>query len=103
MTNILKWQEFNESRSINPDAEVRNRGDVVFSAESEKVLDNKDHFPINTESQARNALARASQYETVPDWYDGTLYELVKKVHNKVKRKYPEIKVTEKSENPGKD
>ena len=86
MVNILKWEEFNESKKLDPKAKIRNRGNVVFPAGSEKVLDDKDHFPINTESQARNALARASQYDKCPDWYDGTLKELVKKVYNKVKR-----------------
>lgn len=106
MKNILKWDEFNnvsEKKKLDPDAAIRNRGNVVFSAGSEKVLDNKDHFPYGDILHARNALSRASQYNKVPDWYDGTLEELVKKVHDKVKRKYPEIKVTEKSEKPGKD
>lgn len=103
MTMILKWEQFNESRKLDPEAKLRNRGLVVFPAGSSKVLDDKDHFPINTVEQARNALARASQYEEVPEWYDGTLAQLVKRVHNKVKREYPEIEVTEKSEKPGKD
>lgn len=102
MKNILKWDEF-LTEKINPEAEVRNRGLVVFSSDSSLVNDKKDHFPINDENQARNALARASQYDTVPKWYEGTLKELVQKVHNKVKEEYPDIKVTEKSENPGKD
>ena len=103
MANILKWEEFNEGKKVDPEAKIRNRGNVVFPASSAKVTDDKDHFPINTESQARNALARASQYDKCPSWYDGSLTELVKKVHNKVKREYPDIEVTEKSEKPGKD
>ncbi len=86
----------------NPEAAVRNRGDVVFPSGSSKVTDDKDHFPINTASQARNALARVNQYDSVPNWFDGSLEELVKHVQNKVKRTYPEIKVTEKSGRPGK-
>ena len=106
MKNILKWDEFNivsEKKKLDPDAAIRNRGDLVFCAEIEKLTDYKDHFPINTKTQARNALARASQYDKCPDWYDGSLKELVKKVHNAVKGKYPDIEVTEKSEKPGKD
>ena len=85
-----------------PKAKVRNRGTVVFPAESDKVKDNKDHFPINTAAQARNALSRASQYTKVPKWYDGSLSSLVKEVQSKVKSKYPSIKTTKKSAKPGK-
>lgn len=103
MSKILKWEEFNVSeKKHNPESSIRNRGDVVFPVDSEKVLDDKDHFPINNINQARNALARASQYDDVPDWYDGTLSELVKKVHDRVKEKYPDIETTKKSEKPGK-
>ena len=90
-------------RKKDPEAKLRNRGNVVFPVGSKNVNDDKDHFPINDEDQARNALTRASQYNEVPDWYNGTLEKLVKKVQKKVKRAYPEIEVTEKSENPGKN
>lgn len=89
------------SEEENPEAKVRNRGNVVFPAESSSVKDNKDHFPINSESQARNALARASQYSSVPKWYTGTLDSLVGKVQSRVKGKYPSIETTKKSATPG--
>lgn len=94
--------KLNESKK-DPKAEIRNRGDVVFSAGSKYVTDDKDHFPINNEKQARNALARANQYKEKPEWYKGTLAGLVKKVHNAVNSKYKNIEVTEKSLHPGKD
>lgn len=78
-----------------PKAKVRNRGDVVFPAGSSKVNDDKDHFPINNIAQARNALARVAQYDSVPPWFDGTLKELVEKVKSAVKNKYPSIEVSE--------
>ena len=74
------------------------RGNVIFPYESPKVKDNKDHFPINNIRQARNALARVAQYDSVPDWYDGTLEEVQKKVRQTVKKAYPTINVTENSE-----
>lgn len=86
-----------------PKAAVRNKGDVVFPAGSKYVKDDKDHFPINSEDQARNALARASQYDKVPAWYDGSLSDLVKKVQSAVKCKYSNIETTGKSAKPGKD
>ena len=91
----------NEAKK-NPKAKVRNRGDVVFPAESNAVKDDKDHFPINSEDQARNALARASQYSSAPDWYSGSLETLVKKVSSAVHKKYPSIKVTKAGKTPGK-
>tara|TARA_R110000824_G_scaffold101711_2_gene241580 strand:- start:1193 stop:1528 length:336 start_codon:yes stop_codon:yes gene_type:complete len=84
-------------------AKVRNRGTVVFPAESQKVKDDKDHFPINNIDQARNALGRASQYKSVPSWYDGSLDSLVKKIQSRVKEKYSSIDTTEASAEPGKN
>lgn len=104
MENIYNFNDFiNESKKENPNAKVRNRGDVVFSAENPKVKDNKDHFPINSEKQARNALARINQYDKTPEWYDGELKEMIKKVVSRIESKYPSIDTSEKSKNPGKD
>ena len=83
-------------------AKLRNRGDVVFPADSPKVVDDKDHFPINNKNQARNALARVNQYSAAPKWYKGSLDSLVKKVAAAVKKKYKGIEVTKKAETPGK-
>lgn len=88
---------------LDPKAKVRHRGKCVFPAESRRVKDKKDHFPINDADQARNALARANQYSKVPAWFDGTLAELAKAVANKVHKEYPSIEVTEKSKKPGKN
>ena len=79
---------------LDPKAQVRNRGDVVFPANSKKVKDNKDHFPINNPDQARNALSRVAQYSSVPSWYAGSLSELQAAVRGAVSRKYKGIKVT---------
>jgi hypothetical protein len=98
--NKLEGEIIEEEK--NPSAKLRHRGDVVFPAGSAKVKDDKDHFPVNNINQARNALARASQYNKVPSWYTGSLSELVKKVQNKAHRKYPSIEVTKKSAKPGK-
>jgi len=91
-----------KKKKKDPKAKVRNRGDVVFPAGSKSVKDDKDHFPINSKAQARNALARASQYSSVPKWYAGGLKSLVKAVQRKVKAKYPGIETTKKSAKPGK-
>jgi len=83
-------------------AKARERGTCVFSSTHGSVKDNKDHYPINSISQARNALARASQHKGSPPWYSGTVSGLVSAVRGAVKRKYPSIKTTEKSKNPKK-
>jgi len=82
--------------------EAKERGDCVFQSTNPKVADDKDHFPINTAAQARNALARANQYSSAPKWYKGSLDSLVKAVARAVKRKYKSIDVSKASETPGK-
>lgn len=79
------------------DAKERSRPNPVFDHTDPKVLDDADHFPINTENRARNALARANQYSDSPKWYDGSLTELKKTVADAVKKAYPEIEVTEEA------
>jgi len=101
LNESAKEVDLNEEKK-NPDAKVRNRGNVVFPAGSKKVKDDKDHFPINNKAQARNALARANQYKKSPSWYAGSLDELVKRVASAVKGKYKGIQVSEDSEKPGK-
>jgi hypothetical protein len=78
------------------------RGAFIFPKSHPKVKEG-DHFPINTEGRARNALARANQYSKAPSWYRGSLSELVNTVARAVKRKYPGIEVSKKSKKPGKD
>lgn len=99
---MINRRKLFESNDKDPKAKVRNRGDVVFPAESSLVKDDKDHFPINSESQARNALARASQYKSAPDWFKGSLKKLVTTVASKVHKKYPSIDITEAGKTPGK-
>jgi hypothetical protein len=78
-----------------PKAGVRNRGKVVFTAESPKVKDDKDHFPIGDIGHARNALSRMSQYKTVPTWYKGSLSALKNAIKRAVKKAFPSIEVSE--------
>lgn len=79
---------------LDPKAKVRNRGTVCVPASSAK--DKKDHFPINSEAQARNALARVHQYSSVPAWYSGSLKSLQELVSRKVHSKYKGIGKSEK-------
>jgi len=74
---------------------AQKRGTCIFPSSSSKVKDDKDHFPINNVRQARNALARAGQYDSSPPWYKGSLSDLKKAIRNAVKRAYPSIEVTE--------
>ena len=82
-------------------AKSRSRGKAIFPYDSPKVKKDKppykDHFPINTEKQARNALSRVNQYKRVPPWYNGTLPQLKKAVAAAVKKAYPSIEVSKKS------
>ena len=93
-TNYEKLAAKSEKKKLDPKAKVRNRGTVCVPAESAK--DKQDHFPINSESQARNALARVHQYSSAPEWYKGSLSGLQALVSRKVHSKYPGIKIEKK-------
>jgi hypothetical protein len=84
------------TEKIDPKAKIRNRGTVVFPAESGSVNDKKDHFPINDENQARNAWARAHQFTSAPPWYRGSLKSLQDAVKRKIKSKYKSIEFSDK-------
>ena len=77
------------------------RGDCVFQSTSPSVTDNKDHYPINSLAQARNALARVMQHDGSPSWYKGSLAGLQKAVKRAVYAKYPGLK-SRKEEREGK-
>ena len=64
----------------------------MFDNKNPKVTDNKDHFPINDLAHARNALARAMQYDSSPPWYSGSLKSLQDTVKRAVYKKYPALK-----------
>lgn len=95
--------ESKKAKEHDPKAAIRNRGDVVFPADCKSVKDDKDHFPINSIAQARNALARVNQYTSAPSWYSGSLDTLVKKVVSAVHKKYPSIEVSKAAKKPGKN
>lgn len=78
-----------QSEKLDPKAKVRNRGDVCVPAE--RADDHKDHFPINSIDQARNALSQVAKYKSSPSWYKGTLKSLQELVSRKVHTKYPSI------------
>lgn len=79
------------------------RINFIFPANHPKVNDNKGHYPLGNVAQARNALARASQHKEVPEWWKGSLKELVSSVARKVKKEYPSIEVSEAAKKPGKN
>lgn len=78
------------------------RGICVFPSHHSKVTDKNDHFPINNERQARNALSRVNQFSSAPKWYSGSLESLVNSVVQAVSAKYENIEISDKSKNPGK-
>lgn len=94
ITSLIIEAKKKEKKKLDPKAKVRNRGTVCVPASSAK--DKKDHFPINDEGQARNALARVHQYSSVPSWYGGSLKSLQSLVSGKVHSKYPSIGKSDK-------
>jgi hypothetical protein len=97
-----KFASSKDATKLDPKANIRNRGKCVFPAGEGKNKSQKDHFPINDISQARNALARASGLTKAPDWFKGSLKDLVLSVTRKVHSEYPSIAITSKSKKPGK-
>lgn len=93
---MKKFNEFVNEKKV---PKYADRGDCVFPAGSKKVKDKKDHFPINSENQARNALSRTGEYSSTPSWYDGSLEELKASIRSHVKNKYKSIKVSENMTN----
>lgn len=89
-----KGKDINEAER-KAGAKVRNRGKCVFPADSPKVKDDKDHFPIGDIGHARNALSRSAQYSFVPSWYKGSLTSLKNAVKKAVKKAFPSIEVSE--------
>lgn len=60
------------------------------------------HFPIDTKARARAALVYVNHYKKRPDWWKGSLKELIEIVYRAVKRKFPEIQIDEEKKKPGK-
>lgn len=94
----ISEETVNITEGKNPKAKVRNKPECVFDNTNPKVTDDKDHFPINTEGRARNALARANQFTSVPKWYSGSLESLKKTVVRAVKKKYKNIEIDVKKD-----
>lgn len=90
------------AKKLDPKAKDRNRGKVAVDVNHPKNKSNKQHFPMNSANQARNALARASQLSKAPEWWSGSLQELVSCVARAVKKHYPSIEVSKAGKTPGK-
>ena len=73
--------------------------EFVYPATSKEVGDGKDHFPIDTEARGRAAIAYVNQYKELPKWYvgNGTLADMVSTVVDAVSKRYPSIKISDKS------
>lgn len=55
---------------------------------SPKVNDGNDHFPIQDKSHAENARSRVMQYDSAPDWWDGSLKELQEHVFRSTAKEF---------------
>lgn len=64
---------------------------TIAGCPSKKLLDNKDHFPVITQTQAQSSMSRAMQLREVPNWYNGSLDDLRQDVYAGIMRIHPEI------------
>ena len=58
---------------------------------SQHLLDQRHHFPVMTEIQARSSMNRVMQLTEVPAWYGGTLDNLRYEVYQGVMAAHPNI------------
>lgn len=78
------------------------KGDFIFPKDHPKVTDDKDHYPINSESRGRSAIAQANKMKKAPPWYKGTVEQFLDTVVKAVKKKYKGIEISPAGKNPGK-
>lgn len=90
------------AKKLDPKAKVRNRGKVAVDIDHPKNKSNKQHFPMNSAAQARNAVSRVNAFNKAPEWWSGSLQELVNCVVRAVKKHYPGIEVSKAGKTPGK-
>lgn len=67
------------------------RSGTLANRQCAKLLDNKDHFPVTTPTQAQSSMVRVLQLTEVPNWYNGTLAELRQEVYDGVTSTHPDI------------
>lgn len=65
-------------------------GTIAGSA-SQHLLDQRHHFPVMTEIQARSSMNRVMQLTELPAWYSGTLDNLRYEVYQGVMAAHPNI------------
>lgn len=66
---------------------------TVAGYRSDFVKDNKDHFPITTQTQALSSMNRVLQLEQRPDWYGGSLDDLRNEVYAAIKQSHPDMEI----------
>lgn len=71
----------------------RLRVGTLASRVSDRILDNKDHFPVITQTQAQSSMARVLQLTEAPVWYKGTLAELRQDVYKGIVELHPDIQL----------
>jgi hypothetical protein len=64
---------------------------TIAGQKSTRILDQREHFPVTTEIQARSSMVRAMRMSAVPNWYNGTLDNLREEVWVGVLTKHPSL------------
>jgi hypothetical protein len=65
----------------------------IAGHQSPRLLDQRDHFPVITETQARASMSRAMQLSETPTWYRGTLDELRYEVYQGIAAAHPKLEI----------
>lgn len=75
---------------------VKNKGKFVFPADSSKVNNHKDYYPINSMDQAKASLSQSNKLTSAPSWFSGSLTSLQEAVRKAVHKAFPAIEINKK-------
>lgn len=89
--NMLNEDIFDNFK-LNEDTKTTDYG-TIAGQRCDKLIDQKEHFPIVTQEQAKSAMNRVMKLEKVPDWYAGTLNELRNLVYANIKEAHPNLEI----------
>lgn len=66
---------------------------TIAGVQSALVIDGKNHFPVGNEDQAISSVHRVVGLLSVPDWFNGNVYQLKQIVLAAVAAQYPNMPV----------
>lgn len=91
--DVVNLKGLTQSPASLGDKTSRVAGGSIAGYASDRLLDQKEHFPVITHTQATSSLSRVMQLRESPSWYNGTVVELRQEVYAGIKKMHPEIEL----------